>query len=106
VAAYGLMTDLMWSDPELSIDGWAENTRGISYTFGADVVRSFCRQHNIAMVVRGHQVTPSHCSHFDESENCSHPGSGCPALQRLQVLRRYAHAHTVLGAQLLQNNAE
>ena len=34
----GLLCDLLWSDPEADIAGWAENDRGVSYTFGADVV--------------------------------------------------------------------
>lgn len=50
------MCDLLWSDPEQGIHGWAENTRGISYTFGEDVVRKFCKQLKIEMIVRGHQV--------------------------------------------------
>merc|ERR1712087_1029849 len=30
----GLLCDLLWSDPEADINGWAENDRGVSYTFG------------------------------------------------------------------------
>merc|ERR1712106_549591 len=29
----GLLCDLLWSDPELDVTGWAENDRGVSYTF-------------------------------------------------------------------------
>ena len=32
----GLLCDTLWSDPDKDISGWAENDRGVSYTFGAD----------------------------------------------------------------------
>jgi len=30
----GLLCDLLWSDPEVEISGWADNDRGVSYVFG------------------------------------------------------------------------
>ena len=42
----GLLCDLLWSDPEADIAGWAENDRGVSYTFGADVVSKFLVKHD------------------------------------------------------------
>ncbi len=52
----GLLCDLLWSDPEADISGWAENDRGVSYTFGADVVGKFLQKHDFDLVVRAHQV--------------------------------------------------
>jgi serine/threonine-protein phosphatase PP1 catalytic subunit len=52
----GLLCDLLWSDPEADIAGWAENDRGVSYTFGADVVSKFLQKHDFDLVVRAHQV--------------------------------------------------
>jgi len=81
----GLMTDLLWSDPEPDISGWEENDRGISYVFGGDVVEEFLNEHNLDLVVRAHQViedgyeffsgrklvtifsAPNYCGEFD---NC------------------------------------
>ncbi len=37
----GLVCDLLWSDPEKDLKGWGENDRGISFTFGADVVAKY-----------------------------------------------------------------
>ena len=37
----GLLCDLLWSDPEPLVDGWGENERGVSYTFGKDILDSF-----------------------------------------------------------------
>lgn len=34
----GLLCDLLWSDPDKDVQGWSENDRGVSFTFGADVV--------------------------------------------------------------------
>jgi diadenosine tetraphosphatase ApaH/serine/threonine PP2A family protein phosphatase len=34
----GIVCDLLWSDPDKDIEGWGENDRGVSFTFGGDVV--------------------------------------------------------------------
>jgi serine/threonine-protein phosphatase PP1 catalytic subunit len=52
----GLVCDLLWSDPEPGITGWAENDRGVSYTFGPDVVSNFLEKNDFDLVVRAHQV--------------------------------------------------
>jgi serine/threonine-protein phosphatase PP1 catalytic subunit len=81
----GMICDLLWSDPEKDITGWAENDRGVSYVFGPDVVSSFNRKHDIDLVVRSHQVVedgyeffakrqlitvfsaPNYCGEFDNA---------------------------------------
>ena len=52
----GLLCDILWSDPNPEIKGWGDNERGISYTFGQDVVESFLKKFNIDLVCRAHQV--------------------------------------------------
>ena len=52
----GLLCDLLWSDPDKEIIGWAENDRGVSYTFGPDVVTKFLARHDLDLVCRAHQV--------------------------------------------------
>ena len=52
----GLLCDLLWSDPNPDIKGWGENERGISYTFGQDVVQKFLKDFNIDLICRAHQV--------------------------------------------------
>uniref|UniRef100_A0A915L567 Serine/threonine specific protein phosphatases domain-containing protein n=1 Tax=Romanomermis culicivorax TaxID=13658 RepID=A0A915L567_ROMCU len=56
IPAYGLSCDLVWSDPDEDHKGWSQNTRNLSFTFGNDIVLDFCRQMNVAMIVRGHQT--------------------------------------------------
>ena len=67
------------------IQGWGENDRGVSFTFGGDVVRQFLRRHDLDLVVRAHQVVedgyeffagrelvtvfsaPNYCGEFDNA---------------------------------------
>lgn len=81
----GLVCDLLWADPERDITGWGENDRGVSYTFGPDVVTKFLNKHDLDLVVRAHQVVedgyeffakrqlvtvfsaPNYCGEFDNA---------------------------------------
>ena len=77
-----MLCDLLWADPD-DVNGWAENERGVSYVFGADVVKKFCQKHEIDLICRAHQVVeegyeffsnrnlvtifsaPNYCGEFD-----------------------------------------
>mmetsp|Transcript_9703 Transcript_9703/g.16366 ORF Transcript_9703/g.16366 Transcript_9703/m.16366 type:complete len:410 (+) Transcript_9703:98-1327(+) len=81
----GLICDLLWSDPEREVRGWGENDRGVSWTFGDDIVDSFLAKHDLDLVCRAHQVVedgyeffarrqlvtvfsaPNYCGEFDNS---------------------------------------
>jgi len=81
----GLLCDLIWADPDTDVAGWGENDRGVSFTFGSDVVRQFLRKHDLDLVVRAHQVVedgyeffanrelvtlfsaPNYCGEFDNA---------------------------------------
>lgn len=52
----GLLCDLLWADPDKDIEGWGENDRGVSFTFGADKVAEFLEKHDLDLVCRAHQV--------------------------------------------------
>lgn len=52
----GLLCDLLWADPDKDVEGWGENDRGVSYTFGADKVAEFLQKHDLDLVCRAHQV--------------------------------------------------
>ena len=45
----GLLCDLLWADPDKDVNGWAENDRGVSFTFGSDVVNKFLNKHDLGM---------------------------------------------------------
>ena len=53
---YGLLCDLLWSDPDKDVMGWGENDRGVSFTFGPEVVAKFLQKHDLDLICRAHQV--------------------------------------------------
>ncbi|CCD19308.1 protein phoshatase 1, putative, partial [Trypanosoma vivax Y486] len=55
----GLACDLLWADPEENSEGWMASERGVSFTFGEDVVREVCKKLNIDVIFRAHQVVDS-----------------------------------------------
>ncbi|KAF0701320.1 Aste57867_8170 [Aphanomyces stellatus] len=64
----GLVADLLWADPQPDILGWGENDRGISYTFGVDVVTKFLRDHDLDMICRAHQVVEDGYEFFGQRQ--------------------------------------
>lgn len=81
----GLLCDLLWSDPDASSETYQHNDRGVSFTFGAKIVRDFLEKHDLDLVVRAHQVVedgyeffagrelvtvfsaPNYCGEFDNA---------------------------------------
>jgi len=81
----GLLCDLLWADPDPEAQGWQENDRGVSFTFGGDVVENFLKRHEFDLIVRAHQVVedgyeffakrqlvtvfsaPNYCGEFDNA---------------------------------------
>uniref|UniRef100_A0A5S6R510 Serine/threonine-protein phosphatase n=1 Tax=Trichuris muris TaxID=70415 RepID=A0A5S6R510_TRIMR len=56
VPEYGLFCDLVWADPDATIQGWGESPRGISFAFGPDVVTKLRQELDVDLFVRAHQV--------------------------------------------------
>ena len=81
----GMLCDFLWSDPDADLQGWGENDRGVSYTYGTDVVADFLAKFDFDLVVRAHQVVengyeffgkrqlvtvfsaPNYCGEFDNA---------------------------------------
>jgi len=81
----GLLCDLLWSDPDKDTMGWGENDRGVSFTFGAEIVAKFLAKHDFDLICRAHQVVedgyeffakrqlvtlfsaPNYCGEFDNA---------------------------------------
>jgi diadenosine tetraphosphatase ApaH/serine/threonine PP2A family protein phosphatase len=53
---YGLLNDLLWSDPALMDQDWEPNERGVSYTFGKNVIREFLTKFEFDLICRAHMV--------------------------------------------------
>lgn len=80
-----MLCDLLWADPDRGINGWGENDRGVSFTFGSDVVNRFVQKHDIDLICRAHQCVedgyeffanrqlltlfsaPNYCGEFDNA---------------------------------------
>ena len=54
--AQGIVSDVMWSDPDASASGFVASTRGAGYTFGGDVVHAFLRENGLQHILRAHQL--------------------------------------------------
>lgn len=52
----GIVCDLLWADPDKVNSGWNNNERGISVTFGEDIVEEFLDRHNLDLICRAHPV--------------------------------------------------
>ncbi|CCD25537.1 protein-serine/threonine phosphatase NDAI_0F02190 [Naumovozyma dairenensis CBS 421] len=52
----GLITDLLWSDPNPTINSWSKNDRGVSFTFSKKNVLEFIKNFNFDLIIRGHMV--------------------------------------------------
>ncbi|KAI9893725.1 MAG: hypothetical protein M1814_005941 [Vezdaea aestivalis] len=83
VPDYGLLNDLLWSDPADMETDWESNERGVSYCFGKKVIMEFLQRHDFDLVCRAHMVVedgyefftdrvlvtvfsaPNYCGEFD-----------------------------------------
>lgn len=81
----GLLCDLLWSDPSPDVSAWGENDRGVSFTFGAEIVRTMLQRFDLDLIARAHQVVqdgyeffagrqlvtvfsaPNYCREFDNA---------------------------------------
>ncbi|CAE8617811.1 unnamed protein product, partial [Polarella glacialis] len=81
----GFLCDLLWSDPAEDTAGFAPNERGVSVSFGADIVKRFLQKESLDLIVRAHQVVedgyqffadrglvtifsaPNYCGEFDNA---------------------------------------
>ncbi|CAN6469348.1 unnamed protein product [Victoria cruziana] len=85
VPDFGLLCDLLWSDPNPDIQGWGASDRGVSSSFGAEVVAEFLKKNDLDLICRAHQVVedgyeffakrrlvtifsaPNYCGEFDNA---------------------------------------
>eukprot|EP00927_Polykrikos_kofoidii_P052286 TRINITY_DN4607_c0_g1_i1.p1 TRINITY_DN4607_c0_g1~~TRINITY_DN4607_c0_g1_i1.p1 ORF type:complete len:332 (+),score=57.53 TRINITY_DN4607_c0_g1_i1:157-1152(+) len=99
----GFLCDLLWSDPQVDASGFGPNDRGVSVSFGQDVVTSFLKKVDMDLVVRAHQVVedgyeffadrqlvtifsaPNYCGEFDNAAAVL--GIGEDLVCSFQVLR-------------------
>jgi len=81
----GLLCDLLWSDPHPEVASWGDNDRGVSFTFGVNIITAFLKKHDLDLIARAHQVVedgyeffagrqlvtvfsaPNYCGEFDNA---------------------------------------
>jgi len=81
----GFLCDLLWADPMPEGYGFGPNDRGVSVSFGSDVVENILAKEDLDLVVRAHQVVedgyeffanrqlvtifsaPNYCGEFDNA---------------------------------------
>ncbi|ORX48762.1 Metallo-dependent phosphatase [Hesseltinella vesiculosa] len=83
VPEFGLLNDLLWSDPTVDTDDWQDSDRGVSFCFGKNVLQDFLATFDLDLVCRAHMVVedgyeffnnrslvtvfsaPNYCGQFD-----------------------------------------
>ncbi|CAO3590120.1 unnamed protein product [Absidia cylindrospora] len=66
VPEYGLLNDLLWSDPSDTAIEWDDNERGVSYCFGKRIVDEFLAKHDLDLVCRAHMVVEDGYEFFND----------------------------------------
>lgn len=66
VPDYGLLNDLLWSDPADMEQDWEANERGVSYCFGKKVITDFLAAHDFDLVCRAHMVVEDGYEFFND----------------------------------------
>ncbi|EGN91751.1 hypothetical protein SERLA73DRAFT_66892 [Serpula lacrymans var. lacrymans S7.3] len=88
VPDYGLLNDLLWSDPSDTAMDWEDNERGVSYCFGKAIINDFLLRYDMDLICRAHMVVedgyefwndrtlvtvfsaPNYCGEFDNYGAC------------------------------------
>ncbi|TFK41178.1 Metallo-dependent phosphatase-like protein [Crucibulum laeve] len=88
VPDYGLLNDLLWSDPSDTALDWEDNERGVSYCFGKAIINEFLMRYDMDLICRAHMVVedgyefwndrtlvtvfsaPNYCGEFDNYGAC------------------------------------
>ena len=66
VPDYGLLNDLLWSDPADMEADWESNERGVSYCFGKKVIVDFLQRNDFDLVCRAHMVVEDGYEFFQD----------------------------------------
>ncbi|CAK7565190.1 MAG: serine/threonine protein phosphatase Pzh1 [Sporothrix epigloea] len=66
VPDYGLLNDLLWSDPAEMDQDWDSNERGVSYCFNKKVIMDFLVKHDFDLVCRAHMVVEDGYEFFSD----------------------------------------
>lgn len=66
VPDFGLLNDLLWSDPADTINEWEDNERGVSYVFSKVAINKFLQKFGFDLVCRAHMVVEDGYEFFND----------------------------------------
>jgi serine/threonine-protein phosphatase PP1 catalytic subunit len=66
VPDFGLLNDLLWSDPADTLNEWEDNERGVSYVFSKSAINKFLSKFGFDLVCRAHMVVEDGYEFFND----------------------------------------
>ncbi|KAG0686631.1 Serine/threonine-protein phosphatase [Pichia californica] len=66
VPDFGLLNDLLWSDPVDSPNQWEDNERGVSYCYNKVSINNFLNKFQFDLIVRAHMVVEDGYEFFND----------------------------------------
>ncbi|KAI7901458.1 Metallo-dependent phosphatase-like protein [Cokeromyces recurvatus] len=66
IPEYGLLNDLLWSDPSDASPDWSENDRGVSVCFGRKNIDDFLHRFDLDLICRAHMVVEDGYEFFNQ----------------------------------------
>lgn len=66
VPDFGLINDLLWSDPSDAPNEWEDNERGVSYCFNKTAINKFLSRFGFDLVCRAHMVVEDGYEFFND----------------------------------------
>jgi len=66
VPDFGLINDLLWSDPSDAVNEWEDNERGVSYCFNKLAINKFLSRFGFDLVCRAHMVVEDGYEFFND----------------------------------------
>ncbi|CAH2353562.1 serine/threonine-protein phosphatase PP-Z1 [[Candida] railenensis] len=66
VPDFGLLNDLLWSDPADTMNEWEDNERGVSYVFSKVAINKFLSKFEFDLVCRAHMVVEDGYEFFND----------------------------------------
>ncbi|CAI2340077.1 unnamed protein product [Caenorhabditis sp. 36 PRJEB53466] len=52
----GIINDMLWADPDISVFEWKTSSRGSGFVFGTNVIDDTCARLGIELIIRAHQL--------------------------------------------------
>ena len=64
----GLLSDILWSDPDSTKEDWGPNERGVSFTFNEKTLAKFLEKNDLDLLCRAHQVVEEGYEFFGDRQ--------------------------------------